>query len=69
MTNENLLRSKMAAAGDRSMITKLSQLLHINRVTAGQKISGKSQFTQKEIEIIANHYDLTGDEIKEIFLN
>ena len=69
MTNGNLLRSKMAAAGDISMITKLSKLLNINRVTAGYKISGKSQFTQREIEIIANNYDLTGDEVKEIFLS
>jgi hypothetical protein len=69
MLNAKLLKSIMVANGDDSYVTALSKVIGVNRVTAGQKLNGKSQFTQKEISAVMNHYNLTGDEIKEIFLN
>ncbi len=69
MLNAKLLKSIMVANGDDNCVTTLSNIIGTSRITAGQKLNGKSQFTQKEITAIMNHYDLTMDAVKEIFLS
>lgn len=68
MTNVNLLKSKMIAAGDENFIQCLAEMLVCSRTTASKKLHGELQFTQGEIAIIAEKYHLTADEIKQIFL-
>lgn len=46
----------------------LAEALDIRRETLSNKIRGKTIWTTDEISIMAARYDLTGDEIKEIFL-
>ena len=69
MTNINLLKSKMVAAGDGATTSKLARLLGVSRITAGHKLNGKSKFNQREIKIISDHYNLSPEEVAEIFLN
>ena len=63
----NLFRSKMVAHGDTQ--ADLAKVLSIGTNTLSFKISEKNDFKQSEIEIIAKRYNLTADEIKEIFFN
>lgn len=67
MTNEKLLKSKMALHGDDDFVNSLAELLNIRRQTASAKLNSESDFNQTEIAIIAKHYDLNGNDIKEIF--
>lgn len=68
MTNSNLLKSKMIAAGDENFVQVIADLLVCSRTTASRKLNGELQFTQGEIAIIADRYNLTADEIKQIFI-
>ena len=67
MTNVNLLKSKMVAAGDTDYINKLATLLDVSRTTASKKLNGEKSFTQQEIAVIAAKYNLSAEDIKEIF--
>jgi hypothetical protein len=68
MTNVNLLKSIMARAGDVNFVGCLSRLLDVNRSTASRKLNGDAEFRQSEIMMIAEHYHLIGEEIKQIFV-
>ena len=68
MTNTNLLKSKMIANGDEHFVDCLSRLLGSSRVTASKKLHNKTEFKQSDISIIAAHYGLSAEEIKEIFV-
>lgn len=68
MTNVNLLKSKMIAAGDENFIQVLADILVCSRTTASRKLNGELQFTQGEISVIAKRYNLSADEIKQIFI-
>lgn len=68
MTNTNLLKSKMIAAGDENFVQVLAEILVCSRTTASKKLSGELQFSQGEIAIIADRYNLSADEIKQIFI-
>lgn len=63
--NTQLLKSRMVLVKD--TLADLSEILGITPGTLSNKINGKSEFTQAEIGKIAEHYQLTGDEIKEMF--
>ena len=63
----NLLKSKMALNGDNQV--DLSEALDITQNSLSFKMTQKSDFKQSEIDIIAKRYNLTGDEIKQIFFN
>ena len=66
--NKLLLKSKMAAAGDTA--EKLAGILQITSQTFSAKINEKkAEFTQTEIEIIAKRYNLTPDELRDIFFS
>ena len=69
MTNVNLLKSKMVAAGDTDYINKLATLLDVSRTTASKKLNGEKSFTQQEIAVIAAKYNLSAEDIKEIFVD
>lgn len=68
MTNTELLMSTMALAGDKFFIKTLADLLHVTRTTAAKKLKGQALFDQEEIAILAEHYRLTAEDIKSIFL-
>ena len=69
MTNVNLLKSKMVATGDTDYINKLAILLDVSRTTASKKLNGEKSFTQQEIALIAAKYNLSAEDIKEIFVD
>ena len=65
--NNNLLMSKVVAKGhDRK---KLAEILSISYWSVCQKLADKYEFTQSEIATIAKEYNLTADEIKQIFFD
>lgn len=45
----------------------LARMLGITESTLSWKINGKSEFKQSEIKVIADRYNLTGEEIKSMF--
>lgn len=65
--NANLLRSKMALHGD--MQVDLAKDLNITAMGLSNKMNQRTDFKQSEIDYIAKKYELTADEIKEIFFN
>ena len=69
MTNINLLKSKMAAAGYTTFTQDLMILLGVSWTTASQKLNSKANFSQKEISVLTDKLGLTGDEVKEIFMS
>ena len=68
MTNVNLLKSAMAKQGETNFVACLVKLLGVSRSTASKKLNGKADFTQSEISKIAEHYKLTAENIKQIFV-
>ena len=66
--NVKLLKSKMVLYGDEDFVKDLADLLGITRQTASAKLNGITPFTQPEISTIAKHYQMTGDELQEIFV-
>lgn len=69
MTNINLLKSKMAAAGYTTFTQDLMILLGVSWTTASQKLNSKANFSQKDISILIDRLGLTGDDVKEIFMS
>lgn len=66
--NKNLLKSKMALYGDNN--ETLAEALGISPQRLSAKINGtnNAEFTQSEIQIIKERYNLTDNEVVEIFL-
>ncbi|HZK57048.1 MAG TPA: XRE family transcriptional regulator [Clostridia bacterium] len=66
--NTNMLRAKMALFGDTGGV--LSRALGISQQRFSAKINDKNaEFTQGEIQLIKDRYDLTAEEVDEIFFN
>lgn len=65
MTNTVMLKAKMILNHD--TVLELANFLGLNRQNLSAKINGKREFKQSEIGKIAFRYDLTYDEMKEIF--
>lgn len=65
MHNERMLRSKMTLNGDTQ--EKLAAYLGITRQTLSKKISGEYDFTQTEMSLIKNRYELSDEEFAQIF--
>lgn len=65
--NKKLLKSKMDLFGDTG--DSLSEYLGINRSTFSAKINETAgrEFTQGEITMIKERYNLSADDINEIF--
>lgn len=68
MANMNLLKSKMTLLGDTNFVQCMADALGISRGTASKKLSGSSSFTDIEISILTKKYGLSGEELKEIFV-
>ena len=67
MPNINLLKSKMVLKGETQI--ELAEELGITRPALNVKMNGKSDFKQSEINIIAKRYELSDDELIEIFFS
>ena len=67
--NVKLLKMKMVEAGDEDFSKSLASILDVTRQTASAKLSGESELTQSEIARVANHYHLTDEEIRIIFVD
>lgn len=66
--NKKLLRSIMVLHGDNN--ATLSEYLGISKQSFSAKINeNKSEFKKEEIAKICEKYDLTAEQIKEIFFN
>ena len=67
--NKNLLASKMALFGDTG--TTLSEAIGISQTRFSAKIneSHGAQFVQSEIRKIKERYNLTCEEVNQIFFN
>lgn len=65
--NTNMLVSKMKLYGDNQ--TDLANALNLSLATTNAGINGKRDFTQTEISVIAARYNLTPEEVIEIFFN
>lgn len=64
--NIRLLKSKMVLAGDN--VPMLADFLGQTETNVYNKLSGKINWTLRDIGMISNRYDLTNDEIVEIFI-
>lgn len=58
----------MILYSDEDFVTAISKLLEISRQTASSKLNGESDFSQTEIRTISQHYNLTAEDIKNIFV-
>ena len=47
--------------------SELARMLGVTESTLSWKINGKAEFKQSEIKVIADRYDLTGEEVKSMF--
>lgn len=65
MLNANMLKSKMVLFGDTQQA--LANALNISRATLVSRLSNQSSFTQAEIYNIKLRYELSAEEIIDIF--
>ena len=65
--NTTLLKSIIVANNDTQV--KLAEYLGIQTSTLSFKITGKTDFTQSEIRMIIVRYNLTPQQVLEIFFN
>lgn len=65
------MKAKLKAVLERYGQTQndLAELLNITYQSVSIKLNGKSDFTQSEIFKIIHHYNLTPDEVMDIFFN
>lgn len=68
MVDIKLLKAKMALKGD-FLLGDLANAMDITRTGLSLKIKQKNDFKQSEIDFIAKRYELTPDEIKQIFFS
>lgn len=66
--NTNKLRAKMALNGDTG--TTLSEALGLSQQRFSAKLNGNNaEFTQGEIQLIKDIYNLTAEEVDDIFFD
>lgn len=66
--NANKLRAKMALFGDTG--GTLAEAIGISQQRFSAKLNGKdAEFTQGEIQTIKDRYNLTAEEVDDIFFN
>lgn len=66
--NAKILKSKMVLAGDEDFVNSLSKILGVSRQTASTKLNGESELTETEIKKLAVHYNMTDEDIRQIFI-
>lgn len=67
MTDTIKLKGKIVGNG--FTITSLAKKLKTSKPTLSQKVNNKIKFSQEDMREISQILNLTGDEIKEIFLS
>lgn len=67
MVNSKLLKSKMVLHDD--TMETLTAALGISKPSLSAKINNKSDFKQSEIKFFIERYELTAEEVLEIFFN
>lgn len=67
MTDTNKLKAKIIENG--FTITSFAKVINTSKPTLSQKINNKIKFSQENIRDISQKLNLTGEEIREIFLN
>ncbi|CAI3208569.1 XRE family transcriptional regulator [Clostridium neonatale] len=65
--NINLLKAQIALKGKK--ISDITDLLKISKSAIYRKLSGKSDFTRKEILMLINFLDISTEKAMEIFFN
>lgn len=65
--NTQLLKSQMTLAKD--TLASLAKALGRTSGTVWLKVNGKSEFTQSEIAVIAKRYELSPEQIEQIFFS
>lgn len=65
--NKALFRSKMALFGD--TYESLATFLNLAMATISNKVNGNYPFNQIEIAKLKEHWNLTNDEVNEIFFS
>ena len=63
----NLIKHKMLDLNRDDFVNYLSVLLNCTRQTAGNKLSGKSEFTESDIKILVRELKITPEELGEVF--
>ena len=67
MTDTNKLKGKIVENG--FTITSLAKKIKTSKTTLSQKVNNKIKFSQTDMRTLSKVLCLTGDEIKDIFLN
>lgn len=67
MMNVNLLKAQIALKGKK--VSDITKLLKISKSAIYRKLSGKSDFTRKEILLLINFLDINTDKAMEIFFS
>lgn len=65
--NVNMLKAQIALKGKK--ISDIAKLLEISKSAIYRKLSGKSDFTRKEILLLINFLDINTDKAMEIFFS
>ncbi len=65
--NVNLLKAQIALKGKK--ISDITKLLKISKSAIYRKLSGKSDFTRKEILLLINFLDISNDKAMDIFFD
>lgn len=65
--NINLLKAQIALKGKK--ISDITDLLKISKSAIYRKLSGKSDFTRKEILMLINFLDISTEKAMEIFFS
>lgn len=65
VTEDRMIRAEMILNGD--TVVTLAKHLKITRQTLARKISGESDFTQTEMNLIRKRYDLSNEQYIKLF--
>lgn len=65
--NINMLKAQIALKGKKN--SDIAELLGISKSAIYRKLSGKSDFTRKEILLLINFLEISTDRAMEIFFN
>lgn len=66
MTNKKKLWASMVLFGDN--FSSLADAMHVAKSTLSHKANNKVQFTPEEINFIRHRYDLSPEQVVDIFL-
>lgn len=68
MSLQQKIKMIMIQGGDKGTYKELADLLGISEPSVVNKLKGRQDFKLKEIRIFAKHYNLTAEQIVNIFI-